>query len=101
MRNVLRQPHPARAGETERSSQSNGETVSHIVNGPGDCADFPRAPQGQCKHKIARGIYMRAIALAKQRLSQLDHASTGQTTPASQPEPPTDEAQVWRSNTTP
>src|SRR5947208_16065822 len=50
-------------GKAKVASQSNGQTVYHIANGTCDCADFSRAPQGQCKHKIARGIYLRATAL--------------------------------------
>ena len=69
-------------GKAKVASQSNGQTVYHIANGTCDCADFSRAPQGQCKHKIARGIYLRATALAKQRLSQMDTGATSQATPA-------------------
>jgi len=81
-------------GKAKVASQSNGQTVYHIANGTCDCADFSRAPQEQCKHNIARGIYLRATALAKQRLSQMDYASTGQATPTSQPAPAQPEAPV-------
>jgi hypothetical protein len=84
-------------GTAKVASQSNGETVYHIANGTCDCADFPSAPHGQCKHKIARGIYLRATALAKQRLAQLDSAGTGQTETPSQPGPAQPEAPVETS----
>jgi hypothetical protein len=55
-------------GKAKVASQSQGQTTYHITNGTCDCPDFPRAPQGQCKHKIARGIFLRASALVKARV---------------------------------
>src|SRR2546425_10673515 len=59
-------------GTAKVASQSNGQTVYHIVNGECSCKDFPKAPSGWCKHRIAAGLALRARALAKQRLSELD-----------------------------
>src|SRR5467141_519657 len=49
-------------------SQTHGTTTYHLVDGTCDCRDFEKAPDGWCKHRIAYGIYKRAIALAKQKL---------------------------------
>src|SRR6266446_6052312 len=49
-------------------SQTHGTTIYHLVDGTCDCRDFEKAPDGWCKHRIAFGIYKRAIALAKQKL---------------------------------
>jgi len=75
-------------GKAKVASQSNGTTKYVVCNGTCECRDFPKAPSGWCKHKIAAGMQKRAAALAKQKLAQLDGASTGQATPASQPTPP-------------
>src|SRR5256712_5614544 len=37
-------------GKAKVASQSNGTTAYHIVNGECSCKDFPKAPQGFCKH---------------------------------------------------
>ena len=37
-------------GTARVASQSNGTTAYHIVNGPGDCKDFAKAPHSFCKH---------------------------------------------------
>ena len=50
-------------GEAQVASQSNGQTVYHLVNGTCDCKDFPKAPSGWCKHRIAAGMQKRATAL--------------------------------------
>jgi len=81
-------------GKARVASQSNGTTAYFVVNGSCECKDYPKTPHGQCKHKIARGIYVRAMTLAKQKLAQLDGASTGQATPTSQPAPAQPEAPV-------
>jgi len=49
-------------------SQTHGTTTYHLVDGTCDCRDFEKAPDGWCKHRIAYGIYKRAIALAKHKL---------------------------------
>ncbi|HEY7491478.1 MAG TPA: hypothetical protein VIH59_10275 [Candidatus Tectomicrobia bacterium] len=65
-------------GKAKVASQSNGQTVYHVVNGECSCKDFPKAPEGFCKHRVAYGIHKRATPLAKQRLAQLDGNRTGQ-----------------------
>ena len=55
-------------GTARVASQSNGETVYHIVNGHCDCKDYPKAPQGFCKHRLAHAIAKRAYPLAKAKL---------------------------------
>jgi hypothetical protein len=55
-------------GKAKIASQSNGQTTYHIANGTCDCPDFPRAPHGQCKHTIARGIFLRATALVRAKM---------------------------------
>src|SRR5215471_9961714 len=35
----------------------------HHVNGSCDCADYPRAPEGLCKHRMACGIYRKLQTL--------------------------------------
>ena len=72
-------------GKAKVASQSNGTTTYHIVNGECSCKDFPKAPQGFCKHRLAYGIHKRAHALAKQRLQQLDGASNGTSQPPAEP----------------
>jgi len=67
-------------GKTKVASQSNGTTAYHLVNGSCDCKDFPKAPSGWCKHRIAAGLHKRAVAQA--------HApANGQVAPASPPTP--------------
>src|SRR5216684_2941380 len=48
-------------GKAKVASQSNGETVYHIVNGECECKDFPKANSGWCKHRIAAGLMKRAV----------------------------------------
>src|SRR3989442_981381 len=75
-------------GKTKVASQSNGTTQYVVCNGTCECRDFPKAEGGLCKHRISSALYKRALALAKQKLAQLDGASTGQAaTPSSQPAP--------------
>src|SRR5438132_6560019 len=62
-------------GTAKVASQSNGTTVYHVVNGECTCKDFPTAPQGFCKHRLAFGIHKRATELAKEQLKQLDQAA--------------------------
>ena len=49
-------------GKAHVASQSNGTTAYHLVNGSCDCKDFPKAPSGWCKHRIASGLHKRAVA---------------------------------------
>jgi hypothetical protein len=48
------------------ASQCQGSTVYHLVNGICECRDFPQAPSGWCKHRIAAGIQKRASAMVAQ-----------------------------------
>src|SRR6266581_4894619 len=72
-------------GKARVASQSNGTTQYFVVNGECSCPDFAKAPQGFCKHRLAYGIHKRAYTLAKQKLAQLDSASSGQAETPSQP----------------
>src|SRR5512132_1637607 len=53
-------------GKAKVASQSNGTTQYFVVNGECTCKDFPKAPQGFCKHRLTDGIHKRAMTLAKQ-----------------------------------
>src|SRR5215470_18762247 len=55
-------------GTARVASQSNGETVYHIVNGHCDCKDYPKAYEGWCKHRLAHAIHKRAYPLAKAKM---------------------------------
>jgi FMN-dependent oxidoreductase (nitrilotriacetate monooxygenase family) len=46
------------------SQRENGVTAYTLTNGTCECPDFARAPKGQCKHRLARGIAVRARKLA-------------------------------------
>jgi hypothetical protein len=71
-------------GTARVASQSNGQTVYHIVNGHCDCRDFAQAYEGWCKHRLAHAIAKRAYPLAK---AKLDADTTGRPTPAQPPAP--------------
>jgi hypothetical protein len=64
-------------GKAKVASQSNGTTTYHVVNGECTCKDFPKAPQGFCKHRLAYGIHKRAYTLARAKLEQLGGAQNG------------------------
>jgi hypothetical protein len=67
-------------------SQTHGTTTYHLVDGTCDCRDFEKAPDGWCKHRIAYGIYKRAIALAKHKLeAQEEPMSPEPTSPVETP----------------
>lgn len=58
-------------GTAQVASQANGTTQYFVVNGTCTCKDFPKAPEGYCKHRLARAMQARvqqALALAKERL---------------------------------
>jgi hypothetical protein len=62
-------------GTARVGSQSTPEQVYH-VNGACQCQDFARAPHGgQCKHRIARGIAVRAQQRLEAALAELDAAA--------------------------
>ncbi len=71
-------------GTARIASQSNGQTVYHIVNGHCDCKDFAKAPHNFCKHRLSAAIARRAQELVK---APLDAGTNGQATPPSQPTP--------------
>src|SRR6266568_2679467 len=71
-------------GKAKVASQSNGTTVYHLVNGECICKDFPKAPSGWCKHRIAAGLAKRVAARLR---AQGDAPANGQAEPASQPTP--------------
>src|SRR5712691_6108624 len=74
-------------GTARVASQSNGTTAYFVVNGECSCKDYPKAPQGFCKHRLAYGIHKRASTLAKTTLEQLNGTSNGISQPApAQPE---------------
>jgi hypothetical protein len=56
-------------GKARVASQSSGTTEYVVCNGTCECKDFPRAPSGWCKHRIAAGIQKRAQALVQKKLS--------------------------------
>ncbi len=64
-------------GTAKVASQSNGSTAYFVVNGECSCKDYPKAPQGFCKHRLAYGIHKRAYTLAKAKLEQLNGTSNG------------------------
>src|SRR5262249_27141680 len=71
-------------GTARVASQSNGQTVYHIVNGHCDCRDYSQAPESWCKHRLAHAIAKRAYPVAK---AKLDTGAGGQAT-AQPPAPP-------------
>ncbi len=75
-------------GKAKVASQSNGTTQYVVCNGTCECRDFARVEGGWCTHRTAAAIHKRAYALAKQKLAQLDGASTGQAEAPSQPAQP-------------
>jgi UTP:GlnB (protein PII) uridylyltransferase len=52
-------------GKCRVASQTNGKTIYHQVNGTCTCLDFTqgKAPNGFCKHRLAHGLYRRAMEL--------------------------------------
>jgi hypothetical protein len=72
-------------GKAKVASQSNGSTSYFIVNGTCECKDFPKAPSGWCKHRLAYGMYKRASALVK---SKVAHSESTETHQAILPEAP-------------
>src|SRR5438876_8735296 len=68
-------------GQAKVASQSNGTVVYHLVNGECTCKDYPKAPSGWCKHRIAAGLFKRATALIQRKLVQPNGASNGHAAP--------------------
>ena len=52
-------------GQARVTSQYNGATTYTVCNGTCACADFAKAPEGWCKHRISRALVIRAIEIAK------------------------------------
>src|SRR5439155_663912 len=71
-------------GKAKVASQSNGTTVYHVVNGECTCKDFPKAPSGWCKHRIAAGLAKRVAARVR---APLDAPANGQAATPSAPAP--------------
>jgi hypothetical protein len=71
-------------GKAKVASQSNGTTAYFVVNGTCECKDFPKAPSGWCKHRIAAGLAKRVAARVR---APLDAPATGHATAPSQPIP--------------
>src|SRR6059036_1852616 len=69
-------------GKAKVASQSNGTTQYFVVNGECTCKDFPKAPSGWCKHRIAAGLAKRVAARVR---APLDAPANGQAATASQP----------------
>jgi hypothetical protein len=53
-----------------KSQSAKGDDVTYHVNGACECPDFPRAPEGWCKHRLARAIAQRARTALALRLQQ-------------------------------
>jgi hypothetical protein len=56
-------------GTAKVVSQSNGTTRYFVVNGVCECPDYAKAPSHWCKHRIAAGLYKRAVALGKAKVA--------------------------------
>src|SRR4029453_7974369 len=52
-------------GHARVASQVDGKTTYHQVNGTCTCQDFTqaKAPNGFCKHRLAHGLYRRAMEI--------------------------------------
>ena len=50
-------------GTARVASQCQGATQYRVVNGTCDCKDFPRAPDGWCKHRLSAAIARRVQEL--------------------------------------
>jgi hypothetical protein len=75
-------------GTAEVASQSDAGLIFH-VNGECECKDFPKAPQGWCKHRLALALHKRATALTTARLDAPVGERNGQTpAPPALPEAP-------------
>lgn len=72
-------------GTARVASQSNGQTVYHVVNGHCDCRDYEKAPHHFCKHRLSAAIARRAQELVKAKVD----AATPASHPAPPPVPPT------------
>jgi hypothetical protein len=71
-------------GTANVASQSHGQTTYFVVNGTCACRDFPKAPSGWCKHRIAAGLAKRVATRVR---TPLDAPANGQAPAPSQPTP--------------
>jgi hypothetical protein len=55
-------------GKAKVGSQSHGTTQYFVVNGTCECRDFPKAPSGWCKHRIAAGLAKRVATRVRAEL---------------------------------
>lgn len=67
-------------GHARVASQCQGTTVYHLVNGTCECRDFPHAPSGWCKHRLAAGIQRRAMQAVQ--MAPTSHAAPVQSAAA-------------------
>jgi hypothetical protein len=72
-------------GKAKVASQSNGTVVYHLVNGACSCKDYAKAPSNWCKHRIAAGLYKRALALVQRKLAQSNGVSNDSAAATSAP----------------
>ena len=77
-------------GTARVATQTNGQTLYRIVNGHCDCKDYPKAPEGWCKHRLAHALAKRAYPLAKAQLN----GTHGQVAPPRQLSPVQPDAPV-------
>ena len=80
-------------GHARVTSQHDGVTRYFVVNGACTCPDYERAPVNQCKHRIARGLVIRALQIAKElgqapSLVTVQPALLATSTPSQPPIPP-------------
>ena len=75
-------------GTARVASQSNGQTIYHIVNGHCDCRDYEKAPDQWCKHRLAHAIAKRAYPLAKAQLAAASPPAAAESVTSSQSIPP-------------
>ena len=71
-------------GQARVASQSNGTTQYVVCNGSCACHDFPKSPEGWCKHRLSAALYKRASPLAR---AKLEAATTRQPEAPNQPAP--------------
>ncbi len=74
-------------GKARVASQSNGTTEYVVCNGTCECKDFPRAPSGWCKHRIAAGMQKRVQALVQKTLSAGTNGHAEAPSQPAQPQP--------------
>ena len=68
---------------TARVTSQQGTDTYRVANGTCECRDFPTAPDGWCKHRLASALATKATPLVAQRLQALDIP-----TPAAAPDTP-------------